>query len=167
MRTAVVFLASIFFVSLNVCAQAVDLCADPEASAFDQQIGEWVSADGKKIHEISRTLEGCGVQEVWKTNGKETARALKSFDGGSHDKNGEKRWYYTWTGRGYHQLWQGRKQNGRWLFYREWWLQGKPMLSRTYWNFLPEGKLERVVEQSLDAGMTWRPHVSETFTKRR
>lgn len=160
----VVFL---FLAAAGYAQAPPDVCKNPEISAFDFQIGEWLSENGKAAHRIAKTLDGCGIEEVWMTiEGKETARALKSFDNGSHAKNGEKRWYYTWTARGFHQLWEGRKEDGKWRFYRVWWLEGKPMLSRTYWEPLSGGQLARVVEQSVDDGKTWRPHVNEIFSKK-
>lgn len=160
------------FVLIFLCGQiqaqttATDPCANPETAAFDFQIGVWVLSDGKQVHEISKTLGGCAIEEKWKTEGKITARAIKSFDNGNHDKNGEKRWFYTWAGRGYHQLWQGRKEDGVWRFYRDWWFNGGPILSRTYWTRLSANSLERIIEQSLDGGKTWRLHLKDAFTKK-
>ena len=146
--------------------QTEDHCKNPETKAFDFQIGIWQSEDGKQIHEIEKTLDGCAIRETWKTDGKETSFGFKSFDNGNHSKNRDKKWFYSWFARGYHQLWEGRKENGQWRFYREWWLNGAPVLSRTYWNKLPGDNLERIVEQSRDGGKTWRSHVKEKFVKK-
>ncbi len=135
-------------------------CENAEVKAFDFQIGVWQSdADGER-HEIKKILDGCAIQEVWmKANG-EYAYGLKSFDAG------KQRWYYSWVAAGYHQLWEGRKEGGQWRFYREWVRDGEPILSRTYWVLLADGSLERIVEQSRDAGKTWRSHVKSRFLKK-
>lgn len=152
----------------SVFAQAPDdACKNSEVRAFDFQIGVWQSEDGKQVHEIRKTLDGCAIQEIWKTDGAETAYGFKSFDNGSHDKNGEKKWIYSWFAKGFHQRWTGRKENDQWRFYREWWSGGEAILSRTYWTPLADGSaLERVVEQSRDGGKTWRLHVKNRFVKK-
>jgi hypothetical protein len=67
------------------------VCESAEAKAFDWQIGVWQSEDGKQVHEIKKLLDSCVIQETWKTEGIETAVALKSFDDGRHNKTGEKK----------------------------------------------------------------------------
>jgi hypothetical protein len=141
-------------------------CESPETKAFDFQIGVWQSADGKQTHEIKKIVDGCGVQEIWRRDGKDYAVALKTFDNGNHHKTGEKKWFYTWTAAGYHQLWEGRKEDSGWRFYREWWTGGEKVLSRTYWIQIAADKLERIVEQSRDEGKTWKPHVKDSFVRK-
>jgi len=143
-----------------------DPCKNAEIKAFDFQIGVWQTEDGKQVHEIRKSLDGCAIHETWKTDGKETAFGFKSFDNGNHDKTGEKKWFYSWAAKGFHQLWTGRKENGQWRFYREWWLNGEAVLSRTYWTPLEGGSLERIVEQSRDGGKTWRMHVRHKFLRK-
>ena len=153
--------------AVSVSAQPpANPCDHAEVKAFDFQIGVWQSEDGKQIHEIRKTLDGCAIQEIWKTDGAETAFGFKSFDNGNHHKTGEKKWFYSWFAKGFHQLWEGRKENGQWRFYREWWLNGEAILSRTYWTPLEGGALERIVEQSRDGGKTWRPHVKHKFVRK-
>lgn len=155
-----------------VCAQqanapaAANPCENPEVRAFDFQIGVWQTADGKEVHEIKKILGGCGIQEVWRQNGEERAVALKSFDSGRHNGTGAQKWFYSWTAGGFHQLWEGRLEEGQWRFYRQWVLDAQPILSRTYWNRLPDGSLDRIVEQSRDSGKTWRPHVKVNFVRK-
>ena len=157
----------ILFLAVSADAQQpANPCENPETKAFDFQVGVWQSEDGKQIHEVRKTLDGCAIEETWKTEGKKSAFGFKSFDNGNHHKTGEKKWFYSWFAPGFHQLWEGRKENGQWRFYREWWLKGEAILSRTYWNQLPGGSLERIVEQSRDGGQTWRPHVKHKFIKK-
>src|SRR5262245_30831490 len=96
----------ILVLAVSVFAQTPNPCETTEAKAFDWQIGLWQSEDGKQIHEIKKVVDGCIIQEIWKTEGKETAVGLKSFDNGTHNKTGEKKWFYTWTAKGFHQLWE-------------------------------------------------------------
>lgn len=146
--------------------QNANPCENPEAKAFDWQIGVWQSSDGNQVHEIRKINDGCGVLEIWKRDGKDYAVALKTFDNGNHNKTGEKKWFYSWTAAGYHQLWEGRKEEEQWRFYREWWLNGENILSRTYWNKLSANELERIIEQSRDGGKTWKPWVKDKFTRK-
>lgn len=142
-------------------------CEADEAKAFDFQIGAWQAKDGKEVHEIRKVLGGCGIEEVWKNDGvTESAIALKSLDAGRHNATGEQKWFYSWAAPGFHQLWEGRKENGQWRFYRNWFNQGQPIISRTYWNQLPDGSLDRIVEQSRDNGKTWTPWVKANFVKK-
>jgi hypothetical protein len=157
--------ASIFSFGFSVhnSRQNANSCTSPEANAFDFQIGVWQQVDGNEVHEITKVLNGCAIQEVWKTDGAAYAFALKSCDEGRH-RDGQRRWFYSWVASGYHQLWEGRKEEGQWRFYREWLHEGKPVLSRTYWAPIAENTLERIVEQSRDGGKTWSPHVKERFS---
>jgi hypothetical protein len=167
LKFTVCHLISSLFLVVSVLAQTpANFCESPETKAFDFQIGIWQSEDGKQIHEIRKTLDNCAIRETWKTDGKESAYGFKSFDNGLHDKNGEKKWFYSWFAPGFHQLWEGRRENGQWRFYREWWLNGEPIISRTYWNSLSDESLERIVEQSRDGGKTWRIHVKHKFVKK-
>jgi hypothetical protein len=121
LKFALCGLALSLFLSISVLAQQVENpCENPETKAFDFQIGTWQSEDGKQTHEIKKTLDGCAIQETWKTDGKETSFAFKSFDNGNHNKTGEKKWFYSWFAKGFHQLWEGRKENGQWRVFSEW-----------------------------------------------
>lgn len=153
----------------SVCslAQTINPCENSEIKAFDFQIGIWQTEDGKETHEIKKILDDCAIQEIWKTGGKENAIAVKSFDLGKHNAKGEQKWFYSWIAAGFHQLWEGRKENGQWRFYREWFWEGQTILSRTYWNQLPDGGIERIVEQSRDGGKTWKPHVKVKFVRKK
>jgi C-terminal processing protease CtpA/Prc len=148
----VVFL--IFPVTTAVCQRAssrVNACQSPEVTAFDFQVGIWQEVNDASVHEVKKILGGCVIQENWTGGSLNDAVALKSYD------KGTQRWYLSWVSSALiHQLWEGRKDSGHWRFYREWVLDGKPMLSRTYWTPLANDRLERIVEQSQDGGKTWR-----------
>ena len=137
-------------------------CDIPEARDFDFQIGTWVTRDGKETHQTEKFLDGCAIRETWTGESGQFAAGVKSYD------KGRGRWMYSWIGRGfYHQLWEGRKEEGRWRFYREWTLDGQAILSRTYWTPLADGSIDRIVEQSRDGGKTWKPHVKANFVRKK
>jgi hypothetical protein len=171
MKKSLKCLSLILLCAICVCAQQPNSSANPcenaEMKAFDFQIGIWQSKDGNEVHEIKKILNGCGVWEIWTRNGSEQAVALKSFDSGRHTATGEQKWFYSWAASGFHQLWEGRKENGQWRFYRQWVLEGQPILSRTYWNPLADGSIDRIVEQSRDGGKTWKPHVKVNFVRKK
>jgi hypothetical protein len=140
----------------------VNPCEVPEARDFDFHLGTWVTRDGKETHQIEKFLDGCAIRETWTGEGGQFAAGVKSYD------KGRWRWMYSWIGRGfYHQLWEGRKEDGQWRFYREWALDGQAILSRTYWTLLADGSIDRIVEQSRDGGKTWKPHVKTNFVKKK
>lgn len=143
-----------------------DPCESAEAKSFDWQTGIWQSEDGKQVHEIKKLLGSCVIMEIWKTDGKETAVALKSFDDGRQNKTGEKAWVYSWVAKAFHQRWEGRKENGQWRFYRSWFFNGEAILSRTYWTQVSDNELVRYVEQSRDEGKTWKPWVKNVFIRK-
>ena len=149
---------------LNAAGQGPHACVSPEGNAFDFQIGVWREAGGEQVHEIRKALGGCALEEIWKEGEAIHALALKSCDHGAH-RDGKHRWFYSWVAPGYHQLWEGRNEEGQWRFYREWRRDGQPMLSRTYWTPIAANTLERIVEQSRDGGKTWTPHVRQRFTR--
>jgi hypothetical protein len=158
----VVFLISP--VSTAVCqseTSRVNVCQSPETTAFDYQVGIWQEVDGDSIHEVKKILGGCVIQELWTGGALNDAMALRSYD------KGTQRWYLSWVSSTLiHQLWEGRKDSAQWRFYRDWVLDGKPMLSRTYWNPLGNDRLERIVEQSQDGGKTWRTHVRVVYQRK-
>ena len=135
-------------------------CSLGEVKAFDFQVGVWREVNGSSVHRVKKILHGCIIQELWEGGTLNDAIALKSYDKGSQ------KWYLSWVSSALiHQLWEGRKENGQWRFYREWLLDGKPIVSRTYWNALTDDRVERIVEQSRDGGKTWSPHVRVLYQR--
>ena len=155
----------IFTVTPAFCQQPssrVDPCQSPEVSAFDFQVGIWQEVDGASVHEVKKILGSCVIQENWTGGSLNDAVALKS-----HDK-GTQRWYLSWVSSALiHQLWEGRKEAGQWRFYRDWVLDGKPMVSLTYWSPVANDRLERIVEQSQDGGKTWLLHVRAVYQRKK
>ena len=152
--------------TIGFAQQSVPPCETPEAKAFDWQIGTWESEDGKQVHEIKKIIDDCIIVETWKTEGNQTAFGVKSFDNGNHHKTGAKKRFYSWMAKGFHQLWEGRLEDGQWRFYRQWFSSGEAVLSRTYWTQISADKLERIVEQSRDEGKSWKPWVKNLFLRK-
>jgi hypothetical protein len=162
--TNALFIALLLFPATTLAQQVnsgAGPCGAAEAGDFDFQLGVWQEVDGKSVHEVKKVLGGCAIQEDWSGGEMGPAMALKSFDKGTQS------WYLSWVSNTLiHQLWEGRKESGQWRFYREWKLDGKPMLSRTFWNPAANDRLERIVEQSRDGGKTWRLHVKQIFQRK-
>ena len=136
-------------------------CTSAEVKAFDFQVGVWEEVNGTSVHTVEKALDGCIIQELWKGGSLNDAIALKSYD------KGTQRWYLSWVSSALiHQFWEGRNEDGQWRFYRNWMLDGKPMVSRTYWNATTADRLERIVEQSRDGGKTWTPHVRVLYQRK-
>jgi dienelactone hydrolase len=63
------------------------------------------------------------------------------------------------------QVWEGRRENGNWIFYRNWELNGKKRRSRTFWTKDSDKGFTKIVEQLNDDGKTWRLHDKAEFEK--
>lgn len=148
-------LLSIFAFSLSANAQ--DDCNAKELKEFDFLLGDWKQKENSGTLQITKILDGCGIQEVWELEGF-NAVLLRTYDSKT------KKWYLTFTAHDLvPQVWEGRKENGVWIFYRDWELNGKPRRSRTFWTKDADGSFTRFVEQLNDDGKTWRPHVKDSY----
>ena len=137
-------------------------CDTAEAKAFDFLLGEWRVADNAAATmRIEKVLSGCALREVWQ-EGRGEAWLLRSFDAA------RQKWFllFLMNDRLSYQSWEGRWEANQWRFYREWTLEGQPVVSRTYWNPLPGGNFEKLVEQSRDGGKTWRMHAKNVYQRK-
>lgn len=134
-------------------------CTGEEMDDFDFLLGEWREAEGGATMEISKILDGCIVREIWNFPDFK-AVLLRNHDGRT------KRWYLTFTAHDLvPQVWEGRREKGGWVFYRDWELDGRARRSRTYWEPVSGGGFVKIVEQLNDDGRTWRPHARSVFGK--
>lgn len=148
-----------FHVVLTAPQQNREPCGREELKFFDPLLGEWEQRDGAAKMKITRILDGCVIQEVWEF-ADFSAVLLRNYDSRT------KKWYLTFTAHDLvPQVWEGRLENGNWIFYRDWQLNGRPRRSRTYWTFAKAG-FTKIVEQLNDDGKTWRLHVKDVFQKR-
>ena len=135
-------------------------CHSPESKEFDFMVGEWQESETGGHLLVKKILKGCAIQEFW-SGGEFEATVVRSYDAG------KQKWFLTFVSNTLiHQVWEGRKENGQWRFYREWTLNGSPIISRTFWTLLSEGHLDRIVEQSPDNGKTWKLHVKASYRRR-
>ncbi len=153
----------LLLLSSFVCAQELNAaaCETAEAKAFDFLIGEWQLASGSGGLRIEKILRGCSLRESWK-NERGESLLFRSYD------ISRQRWFllFLMDDRLSYQSWEGRWESGQWRFYRDWMLDGQPVLSRTYWNPLSAGGFEKIVEQSRDGGKTWRLHDKSVYQRR-
>ena len=153
-----VFLLLFIFV-FSIPANAQEDCDAKELKEFDFLLGDWKQKDSSGKMQITKILDGCGIQEIWQLDGF-NAVLLRSYD------NATKKWYLTFTAHNLvPQVWEGRKENGNWYFYRDWELNGKKRRSRTFWKSASGKEFERIVEQLNDDGKTWRLHVKAVYEK--
>lgn len=137
-------------------------CDIAEAKAFDFLVGDWRAADtATATMHIEKVLRGCALREVWQDERGE-AWLLRSFD------TARQKWFllFLMDDRLSYQSWEGRWEANQWRFYREWVLDGQAIVSRTYWNPLPSGGFEKLVEQSRDGGKTWRMHARNVYQRK-
>ncbi|MCI0490807.1 MAG: hypothetical protein L0229_29800 [Blastocatellia bacterium] len=134
-------------------------CQSPESKAFDFMLGEWQEPETGHSLKVKKILKGCAIQEFW--SGAFEAILLRSYDAA------RQKWFLTFLSDSpMHQVWEGRKENGQWRFYREWTLNGTPIISRTFWTLLSEGQMDKIVEQSRDNGKTWKLHDRASYRRR-
>lgn len=140
--------------------QEAPACNTWELERFAFLLGEWSADDGAGMR-VETALGGCVQTELWlPAKGPGGAVAVWSFD----LRTGKL--YYTWVSPAVPpQIWEGRSEEGRWRFYREWQLDGQTILSRVSWRLTADGA-ERLNEQSRDGGKTWREHVRARYKRK-
>ncbi len=155
---AVTFLflsATVFSISVN----AQDDCSAKEVKEFDFLLGNWKVKGKTGTMQITKILNGCGIQEVWQLE-EFNAVLLRNYD------NATRKWYLTFTAHDLvPQVWEGRAENGNWVFYRDWELNGKKRKSRTFWIKDGDRGFTKIVEQLNDDGKTWRLHDKAEFER--
>lgn len=163
LKPSLLFLALLWVVtSVQAQERNAPACDTAEAKAFDFLVGEWRAADNAAATmRIEKGLRGCALREVWQ-DARGEGWLLRSFDAA------RQKWFllFLMDDRLSYQSWEGRWEANQWRFYREWMLEGQSILSRTYWNPLPSGGFEKLVEQSRDGGKTWRMHAKSVYQRK-
>lgn len=153
-------------------------CESPEAKQFDFIVGEWrgvekAATDGKDMAitstseiKVKKVLNGCVIQENWEfiADGKRlfSAILLRSYDAGSQ------KWLLSYVDDQLnHQLYEGRKESGRWRFFRERLVEGKPVLIRITWVSASSDKFEQIIERSEDNGKTWKIRAIVSYSRKK
>lgn len=140
-------------------------CQSPEARALDFLIGRW-EGDERQIEggketivstseiQVEKIFGGCALRETWevKEGGKKLFNAivLRSYDAGS------KKWLLSYVDDALnHQFYEGRNEMGKWRFFRERMVEGKPVLVRITWTQVTKDSIDQRIERSSDNGNTW------------
>jgi hypothetical protein len=133
-------------------------CDRKEIDGFAFLVGD--SRSGELRQTVTPVFDGCGHLERWTGGPTGEAYGVRAWDARTQ------KLYYTWVSPVVPpQIWEGRKEQGAWRFYREWELNGEKILSRTYWVPKAGDKFDRIVEQSRDAGKTWRQHALAEYER--
>ncbi len=78
------------------------------------------------------------------------ARVTKAYD----KETG--RWKMFYSDGDYSQLWEMDRRDDQLNFYKAFNFSGNKFLSRQKWEQLPDGRIIRTIERSVDEGKTWR-----------
>ncbi len=138
---------------------------NPELTAFDFLIGKWTTYEkaisnkdttvyGPSVITISKASDGFSIIENWQIKNHDTV-LFKSvlhriYDGAS------KKWVLSYSDSDLnYQIWDGKKENNGWQFYRERYKDGKKIIVRQKWVLLSSKNVNQVIERSTDEGVTW------------
>ena len=143
----------------GLTAAAPDDCTGPELKSFDFLVGEWVEKDGAGKMRIEKILDGCGIREDWMLEGF-NAILVRTYD------SSKGVWHLSFAAHDLEpQVWNGKLENGTWVFYRDWELKGEKRRSRTFWKVTADGFV-KIVEQLNDDKKTWRLHDRSEFVRK-
>ena len=146
-------------------------CEHPEAQAFNFMIGSWRGVErtadapdqiaSRSEIAVQPVFNGCALQEDWivyeGTKELFRARLLRVFD-----KTSEK-WMLTYIDNDLtHQVYEGRKSDEGWSFYRTRLADGKPIQIRITWRDEANG-FSQVIDRSTDGGASWQHRASITY----
>jgi hypothetical protein len=135
-----------------------------EKRFFDFLIGEWkieraetpegVEIRDDDVYKFSKVIDGNGILAEWFFNRGTKAKPdyanamyLTAFD--TFSKN----WSFYYISEKSAQWWEGRKENGQWVFYKE--FPGEGLLQRQAWKLRDRSTVIRVIENSKDGGKSW------------
>ena len=105
LRIAVVAFLVLAVSNVTATAASADDCTGEDVKSFDFLVGEWQEKVGTGRMSITKILEGCGVQEIWRLEGF-NAVLLRSYNSTS------KTWYLAFTAHDLvPQVWEGKLEN--------------------------------------------------------
>ena len=160
MRTLSVIIISLFVVT-QISAQPAS-----DRSYFDFLIGTWkadssfshgrVWKGGKDVYHFERAIKEGGIISDWLFNrGNDSianytnGRCLMGYD------NLTKQWSFYFISPTSAHLFEARKENDNWIFYKNFNINNQQFTQRQYWVKAGNKKIKRVVESSYDSGVTW------------
>ncbi|MDX1643634.1 MAG: hypothetical protein R3244_04665 [Thermoanaerobaculia bacterium] len=133
-------------------------------SYYDFWPGTWHQVVDEVVEEeprfeVQRGLHPNSFEELWHMDGYE-AKAWRVWD------ETAERWRFVWISEeGHFQIWEERKVGEHWYMYKEFVIDGEPVLSRQ--AFLPQenGTVVRTSEHSRDGGETWKLRFREVLVE--
>lgn len=130
-------------------------CSATEYHQFDYWVGDWDSYDSKGALQghtrVEKILGGCALQEYYRGVEGNTGRSFTIYD------NTRKVWNQTWiSSRGTLLPFEGYLTGSR-ISLMGWHLgaDGRPVLHRTVWEPLPNGRVHQVWDYSSNGGQSW------------
>ena len=148
-----------------------DSCPSNEVRAFDYMIGEWTTSDpntptGVPSSGSSRTekiLGGCVILEhrYVEQKGKKLFDAKVAW---GYDSTTNRMLVFYYDDQAHAQVYEGRRENGGWAFYRE---RPDPdgKMVQIRLTYVPKGKgFDQIVERSRDQGKTWAPPSATSYS---
>ncbi len=138
----------------KLAARFRNRCEQPEYRALDFWIGEWdVEAQGRKVghNKITRTLNGCALEENWTGGGGSQGRSFTWYD----QRSGK--WKQTYLdGGGGSQEYAGTARDGGIHLLRDYTApDGVRHMLRMSFTPLGADKVRQFIEESWDGGKTW------------
>jgi hypothetical protein len=147
-------------------SQSVDREIQKEKKYFDFLLGTWVlekserpsgtTHGGDDLYEFRKVLNGNAISAEWYFNrgtkdkpDYANAMYFSAFDIST------KTWSFYYISEKSAQYWEGRKENGRWVFYKEFTLDGAPLLQKQEWQIQDQSTILRRIDNSKDGGKTW------------
>jgi hypothetical protein len=160
---AAAFLLTICGAGISIAAETrPNPCSSAEHRAFDFWVGSWrvENPDGKLAghNTITKSHDGCVLQENWRGRGGLTGSSLNIYDAAT------KRWHQTWVdSSGALLLLQGAyANNAMQLSGTHKNPDGTPGHDRITWSRLPNGRVRQIWEQSPD-GKSWTVAFDGTY----
>ena len=149
-------------------APAPPRCDTPEFRQFDFWAGEWdvtSAADGsvQGTNSVTRTLEGCVLQEHWRGAGGMEGTSFNLWD------RADGRWHQVWVDshgtrldlaggmRDGSMVLEGADRKGP---------RGGAVRDRITWTPMPDGRVRQHWEQTRDGGATWTTAFDGLYKRR-
>lgn len=135
-----------------------------DATYYDFWPGDWHEVvDGEVADQprfqVERGLHPHSFEEEWHMEGYE-AKAWRVWDSTTD------RWMFIWISEdGHFQIWKEEKIGDHWYMFKEFVVDGEPVLSRQAFIPQDDGTLVRTSEHSSDGGETWTLRFKEVLVK--
>ena len=137
-------------------------------TAFDFLIGTWhavsrTDASGStaasgETYAFTKGLNGVMIAGNWRFNRGTVERpdVVDAVYYSGYD-NTSRSWSFYYISPQSAQYWPGTEGSGRWYFTRQFTLRDTTFLQRQWWERIDSTTIDRHIDNSPDAGRTWRP----------